>query len=78
MHVEEAEERKKEEEEGVGTLAQTWAEFPGVQVSPNGISPLRPHHPKLLSLQEMMCGIRPNLSPGNTSAGGVTQGGGGG
>lgn len=47
------------------TLAQTWAEFLRVQVSPNGISSFRPHHPKLLSLQEMMCGIRPNLSPCN-------------
>lgn len=55
------------------SLAQTWAECPGVQVSPNGIGPFRPHHPKLLSLQEMMCGIRPNLSPCNTSGGG--QGG---
>lgn len=68
MHVKQAQESEKKED-GVRTLAQTWAEFLRVQVSPNGISSFRPHHPKLLSLQEMMCGIRPNLSPCNTSGG---------
>lgn len=61
----------------VRTLAQTWAEFPRVQVSLNGISSFRPHHPKLLSLQEITCGIRANLSPCNTSvAGGGNDAGG--
>lgn len=50
------------------TLAQTWAEPPRVQVSLNGISSFRPHHPQLLSLQEITCGLRANLSPSNTSA----------
>lgn len=58
--------------------AQTWAEFPGVQVSPAGISLLRAHHLKLLLLQEMANGMSTNSSPYDTSVLGETVDAGGG
>lgn len=57
---------------------QTWAEFPGVQVSPDGISSLGAHHLKLLLLQEITSGMSTDLSPYDTSVLGEPNDAGGG